>query len=149
MLTNVGENLWRLESSGAYYGLLKRGRKQFRRSLKTNDRALAKRRLAELREDVAELSLKENGTVTFDPMAERWLDNVRHSIKESTVLRNKTCIKNGTPFFQGLGVQNITSRHCMDWVTKRGVGIAPSTFAHELDTLRLIFNFAISQGLIL
>jgi len=31
------ENLYRLESSNGYYALLKRGGKQFRRSLKTKD----------------------------------------------------------------------------------------------------------------
>jgi hypothetical protein len=33
----VAENLYRLESSGGYYALLKRGDKQFRRSLRTKD----------------------------------------------------------------------------------------------------------------
>jgi hypothetical protein len=44
----VAENLHRLESSGGYYALLKRGGKQFRRSLKTKDRKLAGRRLNDL-----------------------------------------------------------------------------------------------------
>jgi hypothetical protein len=42
--------LYRLESSDGYYALLKRGGKQFRRSLKTKDRKLADRRLNELRD---------------------------------------------------------------------------------------------------
>jgi len=41
----VGENLDRLESSGKYYGLLKRAGKQFRHSLNITDRKLAQRRL--------------------------------------------------------------------------------------------------------
>ena len=49
----VGENLYRLESTGGYYALLKRGDKQFRRSLKTKDRKLAERRLAEKQEQLA------------------------------------------------------------------------------------------------
>jgi hypothetical protein len=44
----VAENLYRHAPSGNYYALLKRGGKQFRRSLKTDDRALANRRLADL-----------------------------------------------------------------------------------------------------
>jgi len=35
--------------TGRYYALRKKGNKQFRRSLKTKDRKLAERRLAELR----------------------------------------------------------------------------------------------------
>jgi hypothetical protein len=49
---HVGENLYRRVSSGIYYALLKKGGKQFRRALKTNDIALARRRLNELREDM-------------------------------------------------------------------------------------------------
>ncbi|HUJ43108.1 MAG TPA: hypothetical protein VLW52_05820, partial [Opitutaceae bacterium] len=43
----VAENLYRLEQTGGYYALVKRGDKQFRRSLKTKDRKLADRRLSE------------------------------------------------------------------------------------------------------
>jgi hypothetical protein len=38
---HVGENLYRRESSGVYYALIKKGGKQFRRSLKTQDLGLA------------------------------------------------------------------------------------------------------------
>ena len=34
----VGENLYRLSTSGGYYALLKRGGKQYRKSLKTTDK---------------------------------------------------------------------------------------------------------------
>lgn len=40
MFHRVAENLYRLETSGGYYGLVKRGDKQFRRSLRTKDRKL-------------------------------------------------------------------------------------------------------------
>ena len=43
----VGENLYRLNTTGGYYALLKRGGKQIRKSLKTTDKKLAKRRLVE------------------------------------------------------------------------------------------------------
>ena len=65
MLHKVGENLYRLGSSGKYYGLLKRAGKQFRRSLKTKDRKLAERRLAELRRQIGNLSLSEDANVMF------------------------------------------------------------------------------------
>ena len=45
----VAENLYRLESSGGYYSLVKRAGKQFRRFLKTKDRKLAERRLGDLK----------------------------------------------------------------------------------------------------
>jgi hypothetical protein len=55
---NVGENLYRHAPSGNYYALLRRGGKQFRRSLKTDDRALANRRLSDLRKKIANLTFR-------------------------------------------------------------------------------------------
>jgi uncharacterized metal-binding protein YceD (DUF177 family) len=107
----VSENLYRRESSGVYYPLLKRGRKQFRRSLKTADRALAKRRLNELREQIGNLASHDNAAITFDELGERWLATVRHTMKESTVARRKRCLKAVAPFFAGVTLRNITARH--------------------------------------
>jgi len=59
----VGQNLYRLESTGGYYALLKRADKQFRRSLKTKDRKLAERKLSELREKVCGLTTGEKARV--------------------------------------------------------------------------------------
>ena len=48
----VGENLYRIKETGGYYALIKRNRKQIRRSLKTTDKSLAKRRLNALLQKV-------------------------------------------------------------------------------------------------
>lgn len=145
----VGENLYRRESSDVYYGLVKRGGKQFRRSLDTKDPALARRLLNELREEVASLVSHEAGKVTFEIVAGRWLAATSHTVKESTQTRRKTCLKALTPFFTGLTLRNITATHCERWKTERGDSIAPQTFAHELDTMKAVFSYARDQGLIL
>ena len=62
----VAENLYRLESSGGYYALLKRADKQFRRSLKTKDRKLADRRLAEMKSQVTNLRITEDARLSFE-----------------------------------------------------------------------------------
>ena len=59
--TKVAECLYRNESSGIYYALVKRHSKQFRRSLKTSDRQLANRRLAEFRNRVTRLAAEGCG----------------------------------------------------------------------------------------
>ena len=43
-LKRVGHCLYRSDKTRGYYAILRRGGKQFKRSLKTNDAALAKRR---------------------------------------------------------------------------------------------------------
>jgi hypothetical protein len=67
----AAENLRRHKTSGIYYAFIKRGRKQFRRSLKTNDKALAKRKLADLLRDVDRLATAEAAHATFDEVASR------------------------------------------------------------------------------
>jgi hypothetical protein len=69
----MAENLYRLETSGGYYALLKRGDKQFRRSLRTKDRKRAERRLAEMRDQVGNLTISDDARLSFADVAKRWL----------------------------------------------------------------------------
>jgi len=84
-----------------YYALFKRAGKQFRRSLKTNDREYAKRQLNELREEVASLKTQDARELSFKTVADRWKDASAHTIKESTAKRRKRCIEAVSPFFAG------------------------------------------------
>jgi integrase len=45
--------------------------------------------------------------------------------------------------------RNLTARHCEAWLTQRGGKIAAQTFAHELDTMRAVFAYAVERGWIL
>ena len=88
----VGENLYRHVPSGNYYALLKRGGKQFRRSLKTSDRALAQRRLSALRDQVNSLTLTAEKNATFDDVAKAWLETQTHALKPSSLTRREVYI---------------------------------------------------------
>jgi len=145
----VAENLYRLEQSGGYYALVKRGDKQFRRSLKTKDRKLAERKLTELRAQVGILKLGDDARLSFEEVAKRWMMATSHTIKASTVRRRDTCIKNLAPFFAGVSARNITIRHCERWLTERASKIAPQTMANELNALRPIFAYAVKNGIML
>ena len=101
--TYAGEHLRRHKTTGNYYAFVKKGGKQFRRSLKTTDKPLAKRRLADLLNDFARLMPAEAADLTFEQVAEQWLDNTKHTVKPSTVIRRQTCLKAVTPFLSGLG----------------------------------------------
>ncbi|MGA2280152.1 MAG: hypothetical protein ABSG80_07610 [Verrucomicrobiota bacterium] len=52
----VAECLYRHSKSGAYYALVKRNGKQFRKSLKTSDRQLAERSLISFRLNVGRIA---------------------------------------------------------------------------------------------
>ena len=145
----VAENLYRLEQSGGYYALLKRGDKQFRRSLKTKDRKLAERRLAELRSQVANLKVTEEANLSFEQVAKRWMTVTAHALKPSSALRREQCIAALAPYFAGVTIRNIQRHHCERWLTERGQGLAPMTMNRELELMRAVFGYAIKLGLIL
>ena len=143
------ENLRRLKTSGVYYAFVKRHGKQKSQTLKTTDKALAKRRLADFLRDVERLTPGEDANLTFEQVADRWLENTRHTLKESSHDRRRRCVAAIAPFFSGLSIRNVLARHCEDWLKKRGGDIAPQTFAHELNAMRAVFKFAIEHGMIL
>lgn len=140
---------YRLESTGGYYALLKRGDKQFRRSLKTKDRKLAEHRLADLRTKIDNLSLTVDAKVTFLELASKWLESIQHTIKPGTLRRMQGCVKNLTPFFSGTSVRNSTKSKCERWAVERGPKLAPQTFAHELMTMKGVFRYAVEKGFLI
>jgi integrase len=129
--------------------LLKRGDKQFRRSLKTKDRKLADRRLSELRAQVGNLTISDDARLSFDDIAKRWMETTKHTLKASSITRRETCIQNLSPFFRGGTIRNATTQQCERWLTERGSKIAAQTLAHELNVMRAIFDYAVRLGLML
>jgi hypothetical protein len=93
----VAANLYRPESSGAYYALLKRGGKQFRRSLKTKDHKLADRRLSRLRSKIGCLQISPEARLRFTQAAHLWLETNKHALSSSTVKRKGTQVKGLLP----------------------------------------------------
>ena len=82
-ISNV-PNLYRREGTGVYYLRVKRADREFRRSLRTTDPALAKRRLREFEGKASTL----NGTridkkLLFEDLAERWLATIKPEMKSS------------------------------------------------------------------
>lgn len=145
----VAENLYRLEQSGGYYALLKRGDKQFRRSLKTKDRKLAERRLAELRSQVTNLRVTEEANSSFKEVAKRWMASTVYSLKPSSSLRREECFATLAPYFAGVTIRNIQRHHCERWAAERSPQVAAMTFNRELELMRSAFNYAIKLGLML
>jgi integrase len=103
----------------------------------------------ELRQQFTNLTLSEESNAGFDEVARQWLDSVRHTMKPASILRRESCIRNVTPYFRGVTIRNISPKHCDAWLADRGPRIAASTFSHELGTMKLVFAFAVSRGLLL
>jgi integrase len=168
----VAQNLYRNESSDTYYGLTKRGGKQFRTALRTEngdaikDRLLAERALrkwlgeieninpesasnseffAIVEKKADELTGKETEIISGG-LAKRWLDMQRPTHKKGTIKRREVYVRSLTPFFRALPLRKISAAHCEEWVTKRGYKLAKITFKYELAILRAIFKYALDQG---
>lgn len=146
----VAECLYRHRSSGTYYGLVKRSGKQYRRSLKTSDRKLAERRVAEFRQKVDRLDhTKVSSSLTFAECAQQWLGTVTPHMKESSARRRETSVAQLLPHLGPLLVRNITSSTCEGWVAKRGHAISASTYNNERDTIIAILNYAKREGMLM
>jgi integrase len=146
----VAECLYRNKVTGIYYGLVKRGRKQFRKSFKTTDRKLAERRLSDYRKKVGGLNqVKGASQYNFEKLANRWFETIKSNMKPASARRRKTSIRQLIACLGKTPVRNLTSRDCDNWVIKRGGKISASAFNNERETMSLIFDFAKRDGLIL
>jgi len=148
--TRVAECLYRSDASGIYYALLKKGGKQIRRSLKTTDRKLAERRLADFREQLGRLeSRRDSSRMTFDEVATRWLNTWRGHLKASSVRDREVNLRQLSTVFGASPVRGITRAHCEAWAERRSPQVSASTFNKERGTLQTVLDFAVREGLIL
>jgi integrase len=161
-LNLVGENLYRSESSGIYYALFKRDGKQIRRSLKTTDKELARRKLANLREQVHRLTGDDGKTLPFAEydkdhpdrliggVAKRWLDIASTALKPASRARRECAIKQLAPHFRDVTVRNIRRQHAETWATTHAAsGRSARDFNITRDTLRMILDYACQHGMLL
>ena len=147
VLVQVGECLYRSRASEIYYGIFRRAGKQVKRSLKTSDKELAKRRLEELRQKVGRLKTKEGG-VDFATLADRWLAAVGGMMKPQSKRRRAIAIKGLTPHFANT-VRAIAKTDVEAWAAIRSQQRAARTFNIERETLIQILDYAAREGLIL
>jgi integrase len=84
-LHRVGESLYRYSSNGVYYARIKTDGKEIRRSLRTTDRALARRNLAALKDELRQVD-RSQGRVTLAELCDRYLKTIQHQ-KPKTVER--------------------------------------------------------------
>ncbi len=146
----MAECLYRHRSSGTYYGLVKRSGKQYRRSLKTTDRKLAERFLAEFRQKVDRLDhTKTRASLTFAECAKLWLGTVTPHMKASSARRRETSVAQLYPYLGAVLIRNLSASTCEAWAGKRSIGIAASTYNNERDTIIAILNYAKREGLLL
>jgi len=148
-LHRVGHCLYRSTASQIYYAILKRAGKQIKRSLKTTDAALAKRRLGDLEDKASCINRNESGKMTFDDLAARWLAAVGAAMKASSLRRQVNVVKSLKAFYGPLIVRGISKAHVEKWAAERKPAAAARTFNYERQTLIRILDYAMRDGLVL
>jgi integrase len=84
-LQKVGECLYRYPSNGVYYARIKIDGKEIKRSLATTDRALARRNLSALKNELRQID-RSQGKLTLAELCDRYLKTIQHQ-KPKTVER--------------------------------------------------------------
>lgn len=165
-LEHVGDCLYRSSLTDRYYGIFERDGRQVKRSLKTADRELAKRRVEELRRKVERLTADDAKTLPFAEykcdektgeitaeliggLAKRWFDAVSVSIKPKTVSMYQNSVKMLARFFGSLTVRSITLRQIEQWAAQRSAECSARTFNADLEVLRRILDYACRHGMML
>lgn len=139
-LKRVGECLYR-HHSGTYYALVKVAGKQIKRSLRTSDLNLAKRRLSDFRNNASRLTGTEKSLI-FEGLADQWLASIRPQLKDSSYQRRVTCLKQVKPYFKGHLVKSIGHREMEQWKAARAVKLSARSYNIEIETLRQLFEYA-------
>jgi integrase len=140
--------LYRSADSGIFYGIFTRKGDQVKKSLKTTDKELARRRLEALRQKVARLNTKVGKAILFVDFAKRWLDTVGGGMKRSSRVRREAAINAVRPYFTNT-VRAIDKSQVDTWAASRNKTASARTFNIERETLIQILDYALREGLIL
>ena len=86
-LFRVAECLYR-NGHGVYYALVKVQGKQIKKSLRTSDISLAKRRLSDFRQKAERLIGTEKG-ILFEELCQRWLSSIKPHFKNIFIYQKR------------------------------------------------------------
>jgi integrase len=110
----VGECLYRY-SNGVYYGRIRVDGKEIKRSLRTADKALAKRRLADFRDEQRQTD-RSQGKMTLVELCKRYLLTIQHQ-KPKTIGRKMAIIARVAPSAVPRSGSNELDTRRSDWPT--------------------------------
>jgi len=145
----VGECLYRYESSGTYYAVVRHQGKLIRRSLHTQDRAHAKRLLADFRRDLAKVNLKGNRCTLLE-LADRYLDTVKSQSAKTLEAKQLVVrhLKSDWPGGCDVQIKDIRPSSVKTWLACQKERMGKSSFNGYIQTIRAIFALAVEDKLI-
>ncbi len=144
-----GENLYRYTSNGIYYAVFRSKGKLIWKSLKTDDRALAKRRLKEEIEKQTRIDPKAS-KMSLDALLKQY-DASLEQLDGKTIQTRRSILKvfRGTwTYGLQLEVRDITSSHLEIWVGQHRKRLKKSSYNEYLRFLRQLFEIAVKSRVV-
>jgi integrase len=148
------QNLFRYVPSGAIFARLKISGKQVRRSLKTTDPELAKRKLVELeRHERAVAQDRRRGKMLFGEALEEWLKSRRcdpslaPSTKDYDDQRAKALLQSW-PGLETLDIRRIKKEDCEQWAAGFAEQYGATTYNHTISIVKHALERAVERGVI-
>ena len=143
----VGECLYRYSTNGRYYGRFVVHGKEYRISLKTNDKKEAERKLGEKIREKSRVT-SSIGRIPFTALIDKYLGTIGHFAPKIIKQRKRMCkrIQEEWPVPSSICSSKIETSQVRTFLSAFDVG--PPAYNAYLETLRGIFAIAVEDGFI-
>jgi len=145
----AGENLYRYSSNGIYYAIFRDKGKLKWRSLKTNDRAMAKRRLTEAIEKARQIDPAAS-RMSLSKLLELYAAQIK-GLKPKTYGTRQSILKIfKATWTHGLEIQvrDVNKAHLQGWIALHRQRLKKSSLNEYLRFLRQLFEIALDSRVI-
>ena len=140
----VADNLFRYSSSGVYYGRFQSNGKDISRSLRTTDRALAKRRLADELVNASKLDVKV-GKMTLEELLRLHAERLSQYSPKTIATRQSIfkIFKETWPHGLNIPVHSVSTGQLELWLASRRANFKNATYNEYARFLRHLFELAL------
>jgi integrase len=140
----VADNLFRYSSSGVYYARFQSNGKDISRSLRTTDRTLAKRRLAEKLENASKLDVKV-GKMTLEELLRLYEERLAQYAPKTIATRQSIfkSFKQTWPHGLNIPVHSVNTGQLELWLASRRANFKNATYNEYARFLRHLFELAL------
>ena len=144
---HVGEGLLRYVPTGKYYARIQVNLKDIRKSLKTTDYALARRRLRDLRDDLEQTG-GASEQISIEQLCDRYLKTVQDQAKKTKAAKERAAraVKKDWPGGARVHISDVKHSQVASWLASCPAG--PDTHNVRLDFIRAAFDLALRDRLI-
>jgi len=140
----VAENLYRYSSSGIYYARFRSNGKEISKSLRTTDRGLAKRRLADEMDNASKLDVKV-GKMTLEELLRLYEQRLEQYAPKTIATRRSIfkIFKQSWPHGLNIPVHSVSAGQLELWLASRRANFKNATYNEYARFLRHLFELAL------